>query len=242
MKKIFILFFILIALPLYAQDNKKDNQLAIKDNRTWINSEYKTKFPYPVTAGGTLFVSMHNLLYNESYFGRNSGRQGFGGGLALNGKVSLKKWLAVSLDMSIGGGKARDYYSDGFLQQADYTHFLITPMVLLQHETPRGQAGWAYWTGIGLSLAVNSLDVNVSNNHNTKFNINSTSVGLGFALGGGFRYNFKNNIYVGARFDYTLSGLKDPIYNNTVNFPYYAVDQYSAMNYFKIGFESGYRF
>ena len=216
------LLFTLILLFMFSYANAQQADIVpvekYEDNRTWINETYKQKFKYPVTAGvfGFGYVSTTTAtdgIYTYSF----NDYIGNGGGFSIRGKLSFNRWFALALDMGYNhsSGDIIDYTTS-------FNTFEIRPTLVFQRETLRGQAGFNPWAGIGFSWSATSL---TETNKTTGNDFKYSDSALGFVLNAGFNYNFKNNIYVGARADYAFSKM--------LYLPLYGV---------KIGIEAGYRF
>lgn len=232
MKKIIFLLVVLVAIPVMAQtnptlsDTHKDT-----DNRTWLNADYKKQFPYPITVGGDVFFN--SFYYGFGYVnGIGAVRSGFlyGGGASINARVSFKRWIGLELNMSVSGNSRTENYYDGDINRYTST-FLLSPMVVFQRETLRGQSGWNPFVGIGISLAANTINSVAKPNANyvpqrgDMLQDSETTVGLGLIMSVGGRWNFSNNAYVGPRLDYSISSF-----------------QGASVHNINIGVEAGYRF
>ncbi len=226
MKKIIFLLVVLVAIPVMAQTNPTLSDIhKDTDNRTWLNADYKKQFPYPITVGVYGFLNVHTLNLGSYYGSAVNVSSHIGGGGALTAKISFKKWIALALDLSISG--ASTTFSSGM--ESSMRTFLLSPVLIFQRETPRGTAGWVPWIGIGLSLANNNWTTvdNVQDYYgNTIVDRSSVSgTSLGFLMNAGFKYNFKNNAFVGARADFSASSFFDATMINS-----------------RLGVEAGYRF
>lgn len=190
------------------------------DNRGWISETYKEQFPYPTTLG---VYGFYNYSFNTNVNGDYSKLyDGHGGGFSINGKISFFRWLALALDFSYSYTSATSYSnhyvvsSDGMSWTTTSTtesleKFLFSPMIVFQSETPRGVAGLVPWGAVGFSIA----------NHNSSQSYSNSHTELGVILATGFKYNLKNNMFIGMRMDYQLL---------------------SYDSNFLLGLEAGYRF
>ncbi len=220
MKKIlFILVVLLMFSSAYAQQKTMADTAILQDNRTWINEKYKEKFTYPITVSGYVFFNYSALAVAQLYGVTYGIDSHLGGGGAVTAKISFSRWLALALDVSYSGAT----YSEAGATSTFGT-FLFSPMLVLQRETPRGQAGFVPWVGLGFSISNNSWNIKSENNGQI-FTDSTSRGGFGFISSAGVKYNMKNNVFVGVRSDYSAS-----TFGNT------------TMNNWRLGVEAGYRF
>lgn len=213
-KIILTLSIFLISISAFAQnsDTKEQN----RDNRTWLDENYKKTFPYPITLG---VYGFYDAAW-ASNSGYTSDTVNCGGG-AITAKLSFFKWLAIALDISYSGGSID--YGNGLKE--DVGTFLFSPMVVFQWETLRQQAGFAPFLGIGISIADNKVKGIYNDDYGDKYIYIVNKSGIGFIMNAGLNYNFKNNVFIGGRFDYSASSFGSGTMNNV-----------------RIGIQSGYRF
>lgn len=220
MKKFFItIIFCLISISAFAQNNNSDMRIQNQDNRTWINEKYKEIFPYPITVSGYGFFNYSALAVGQLYGVTYGIDDHLGGGGAVTAKLSFFRWLAVAVDLSYSGAS---YSSNGL--DSTFGTFLLSPMLILQRETLRGQAGFVPWVGIGFSISNNSWKLTETYSGQT-YSDSISRGGFGFIINAGLKYNMQNNVFVGVRTDYSAS-----TFENT------------TMNNWRLGIEAGYRF
>lgn len=225
---IFLISMFSVQMMAYAQ-NEHSSQSSKNASKSKIS---------PVTLGVYgFFDGMVANSLNTSYYYDRYGRHyyydydtiaGVGGGGAVNLKINFRRWIALALDFSYtainvtsGDYGYRNYRSGG--------SFSFSPMVIFQRETPRGQAGWVPYAGLGLSIFYNTLNwyeeyYNYYYGYYDK-EFKDEQVGVSVTVTAGARYNFKNNTYLGFRFDYAPTYFEDFFVNN-----------------FRLGLEAGYRF
>lgn len=241
---VLFLFFSSFAEKTYAQQRESYNGA---DSRSWLSDEYKRELPYGITAG--LFVYYDAVIPGRGGKTIDAGVEtlgvkypvNHGGGLAFNGKINLKRWLAIGLDLSISGSPETDFTSIVYSGQTGITGkltrsmslFTFSPSIIFQYETKRGESGFVPWAGLGFSLYANKI-TEKDTTSGTSMTTEDLNNGLGFLFQAGLRYNFKNNLYAGARLDYILMQHNS---SNTYNNPHNPV-----LNNVKVGIEAGYRF
>lgn len=111
--------------------------------------------------------------------------------------------------------------------------FTLSPSIIFQYETKRGESGFVPWAGLGFTLYSNKI-TEKDTTSGTNIITEDLNNGLGFLFQAGLRYNFKNNIYTGLRLDYILMQHNS---SNAYNNPHNPV-----LNNVKFGIEAGYRF
>lgn len=249
MKKIFY-FIVLFSIfgsfieKSFAQQKSEDDSA---NNRSWISDEYKRELPYGITAG--LFVYYDAMIPGRNGKTIEAGVEtlgvkypvNHGGGISFNGKINLKRWLAIGLDLSISGSPETDITNIVYTGQpgitGKYTRnmslFTLSPSIIFQYETKRGESGFVPWAGLGFTLYSNKI-TEKDTTSGTNIITEDLNNGLGFLFQAGLRYNFKNNIYTGLRLDYILMQHNS---SNTYNNPHNPV-----LNNVKFGIEAGYRF
>lgn len=220
MKKIlFTLVLLFMFSSAYAQQKNMADTAILQDNRTWINEKYKKMFPYPITVSGYGFFNYSALAVAQIYGVTYGIDSHLGGGGSVTAKISFSSWLALALDVSYSGAT----YSEAGATSTFGT-FLFSPMLVLQKETPRGQAGFVPWVGLGFSISNNSWKI-TSEYMGQTYTDSTSRGGFGFISSAGVKYNMKNNVFVGVRSDYSAS-----TFENT------------TMNNWRLGVEAGYRF
>lgn len=198
MKKIIIcLFGVLIAAQAsYAEESFSDEfNREVKDIG---KLNYKD---YPMTIG----------VYGGAYF--PTGYRdvlGIGGGAGIKYKFNFNKFFAISADLGYTYSSGSETNStDTITWNTTSNMFDIRVMGILQYETKKGESGFAPWIGTGPVLAIASTKEEIEERYvysGNVYNYNRDYTGatIGYIIGFGFRYNFKN-IYAGANFDYTLA-------------------------------------
>lgn len=241
---VLFLFFSSFAEKTYAQQRESYNGA---DSRSWLSDEYKRELPYGITAG--LFVYYDAVIPGRGGKTIEAGVEtlgvkypvNHGGGLAFNGKINLKRWLAIGLDLSISGSPETDITNIVYTGQTGITGkytrsmslFTFSPSIIFQYETKRGESGFVPWAGLGFTLYSNKI-TEKDTTSGTEITTEDLNNGLGFLFQAGLRYNFKNNLYAGARLDYILMQQNSSTTNINAHNP--------VLNNVKVGIEAGYRF
>lgn len=241
---VLFLFFSSFAEKTYAQQRESYNGA---DSRSWLSDEYKRELPYGITAG--LFVYYDAVIPGRGGKTIEAGVEtlgvkypvNHGGGLAFNGKINLKRWLAIGLDLSISGSPETDITNIVYTGQTGITGkytrsislFTFSPSIIFQYETKRGESGFVPWAGLGFTLYSNKI-TEKDTTSGTSMTTEDLNNGLGFLFQAGLRYNFKNNLYAGARLDYILMQQNSATTNINAHNP--------VLNNVKVGIEAGYRF
>ena len=229
MKKIIVLSLVsLFALPLVASaqtnsDKKNSEEKKVEKRKKplykpSLNTEYRNKFKYPITLG---------LVFNGNFPVPNGDTVGFGGGFGVRTKISFLKWMGLSVDLSYNtfakDTLGKEYGKDNNgkpVYGARFDLIEFKPMIVFQNETRRGYTGFVPWGGIGMTLGESVIRPN-------KFLIEDTKKDnyFGFAIAGGFRYNFPQDWYVGADLSWqTANGFQ------------------LDLSGFRLNIEAGYRF